>query len=69
MSTRPEEAFHMQLRGIPYSAIPRASLHIRKTLSLLFILFLLATSRKSTDSGKYHLLEKRNPFYFLAYYQ
>jgi hypothetical protein len=42
--------------------------HIRKTLSLLFILFLLAASRKSTDSGKYHLLEKRNPFYFLAYF-
>ena len=41
---------------------------IRKTLSLLFILFLLAASRKSTDSGKYHLLEKRNPFYFLAYF-
>jgi len=38
--------------------------YIRKTLSLLFVLFLLATSRKSTDSGKYHLLEKRNPLYF-----
>jgi hypothetical protein len=32
------------------------------------MLFLLAASRKSTDSGKYHLLEKRNPFYFLAYF-
>jgi len=42
--------------------------NIRKTLSLLFVLFLLAASRKSTDSGKYHLLEKRNPFYFLAYF-
>jgi hypothetical protein len=29
---------------------------------------LVATSRKSTNSGKYHLLEKRNPFYFLAYF-
>ena len=38
--------------------------YIRKTLSLLFVLFLLAASRKSTNSGKYHLLEKRNPFYF-----
>ena len=42
--------------------------YIRKTLSLLFVLFLLAASRKSTDSGKYHLLEKRNPFYFSAYF-
>jgi hypothetical protein len=38
--------------------------YIRKTLSLLFVLFLLAASRKSTNSGKYHLLEKRNPLYF-----
>jgi len=32
------------------------------------MLFLLVASRKSTNSGKYHLLEKRNPFYFLAYF-
>jgi hypothetical protein len=42
--------------------------HIRKTLCLLFMLFLLAASRKSTNTGKYRLLEKRNPFYFLAYF-
>ena len=41
---------------------------VRKTLCLLFMLFLLMASRKSTNSGKYHLLEKRNPFYFLAYF-
>jgi hypothetical protein len=41
---------------------------IRKTLCLLFMLFFLATSRKSTNTGKYHLLEKRNPIYFLAYF-
>ena len=32
---------------------------IRKTLCLLFMLFFLATSRKSTNTGKYHLLEKK----------
>ena len=42
--------------------------HIRKTLTLLFVLFLLATSRKSTDSGKYCLLETINPLYFLTYF-
>src|SRR5216683_904841 len=31
---------------------------IRKTLCLLFMLFLLAASRKSTNTGKYCLLEK-----------
>ena len=43
-------------------------LYISISLCLLFVLFVLATSRKSTNSGKYHLLEKRNPFYFLAYF-
>src|SRR6266853_4542353 len=46
----------------------RSMFLIRKTLCLLFVLFLLAASRKSTNTGKYCLLEKRNPFYFLAYF-
>ena len=36
--------------------------------SYFFLLVLLAISRKSTNFRKYHLLEKRNPFYFLAYF-
>jgi hypothetical protein len=42
--------------------------NISISLCLLFVLFVLAASRKSTNSEKYHLLEKRNPFYFLAYF-
>jgi hypothetical protein len=37
-------------------------------LFVLFVLFLLAASKKSTDTGKYRLLKKRNPFYFSAYF-
>jgi len=64
---------HLNLQLLLHKVSPCLSIavwddYIRKTLSLLFVLFLLAASRKSTNSGKYHLLEKRNPFYFLAYF-
>ena len=51
-----------------FQRLPKWRNHISISLCLLFVLFVLATSRKSTNSGKYHLLEKRNPFYFLAYF-
>jgi hypothetical protein len=42
--------------------------YISISMCLLFVLFLLAASRKSTNTGKYRLLKKRNPFYFSAYF-
>jgi len=35
-------------------------------LCLLFMLFSLLASKKSSDTRKYHLLIKRNPLYFLG---
>ena len=54
----------------PYREVGKVclTLYISISMCLLFVLFLLAASRKSTNTGKYRLLKKRNPFYFSAYF-